>query len=597
MTVTIPQVEASTPGSLTQAADQLGVKTGVLAAQITKQQTAIENLSAGWQGTASEAAAAKAKPTLARLDRLRDAMLHAQTVMRDGGTSLTQTRSTIMNTVGQLGQQGWRVAPDGAVSVRPGSALDQYAMLSPVGAMMIRALAARNSVTVKELLAEFERSDRKVDEGLRRAVAGLDGKPLHFGPDNGSPGGKEPDPPLPLGKDPVQVRDWWNSLTPEQRKELVAKYPKELGNLNGVPVWARSVANKNVMQQDLNLVNDAAAKYHVSVDEITANPGKYGLAPSDITRHTNATQVRKGLTENSKSTGQTTFLQVYEPEAFDGQGRAAIAIGNPDEADNTAVMVPGTTSSVRDGWLSAPDAANVFKETAEADPSKKTAVVAWMGYNAPDSMADPQVGQTGNARQGGDLLASDVNALETTNLGDSHVTVIGHSYGSTTVADAAAGSGMRADDIVLVGCPGTDLAKSAADFHLPEGGHLFVGAASTDPVSLLGSPNQSHIAGTDITVGLGEDPSLDGYGSTRFKAEVPGLTDPITDHTSYFERGSESLYGIADIASGHGDLLEDHGMTADHRERLLPPVIPIPVVQPPRWDPELFRPGTDGHYH
>ena len=47
--------------------------------------------------------------------------------------------------------------------------------------------------------------------------------------------------------------------------------------------------------------------------------------------------------------------------------------------------------------------------------------------------------------------------------GATHVTVIGHSYGSTTVADAAAGSGMRANDVVLVGCPGTDLAQSADD--------------------------------------------------------------------------------------------------------------------------------------
>ena len=62
------------------------------------------------------------------------------------------------------------------------------------------------------------------------------------------------------------------------------------------------------------------------------------------------------------------------------------------------------------------------------------------------------------------------------------MTVIGHSYGSTTVADAFAGSGMHANDAVLLGCPGTDLARSAADFNL-DGGNVYVGSASTDPVS------------------------------------------------------------------------------------------------------------------
>ena len=38
------------------------------------------------------------------------------------------------------------------------------------------------------------------------------------------------------------------------------------------------------------------------------------------------------------------MLWKYEPLADNGQGRAAIAIGNPDYADNTTVIVPGTGS-------------------------------------------------------------------------------------------------------------------------------------------------------------------------------------------------------------------------------------------------------------
>lgn len=110
-----------------------------------------------------------------------------------------------------------------------------------------------------------------------------------------------------------------------------------------------------------------------------------------------------------------------------------------------------------------------------------------MGYDAPDELPNLGVGSANMARDGGQLMAADVNALNVTHDGSpSHLTVLGHSYGSTTVSDAAAGFGMRADDVVLVGCPGTDMAKSAADFHLPPDGHLYVGAASTVAVTHFG---------------------------------------------------------------------------------------------------------------
>ena len=99
-----------------------------------------------------------------------------------------------------------------------------------------------------------------------------------------------------------------------------------------------------------------------------------------------------------------------------------------------------------------------------------------------------------------------------------------------------------------------------------------------------------HIPGTDVTLGLGNDPAADGFGSTRFKAEVEGLTLPWKDHSGYLVPGSESLYSIATIASGHGDRLEDLGMTAGHRRE-----VRIPFLPPVEVDPETWRPGTGGH--
>jgi hypothetical protein len=589
--VTIPQVEASRPNELTQSGATLGQSATGLASRIDQQRATLDTLRAGWQGTASDAALAKATPTLEQMQRMHAAMTRAQSVLQDGGSRLAQNRTNILQTLGQLQQQGWQVGPDGSVSVRPGSTLDQYARLSPVNAMKLQQLAAANSTTMKSYLAAFDTADRQIGQSLRTAIAGLNGAPLKLGPGGVPLPETPPDtgPRIPEGKDPRELNKCWVSLSQAQRDQLLRDHPGELGNLDGIPVADRSTANKAVMQQDLDRVTRAADQHHVAVDQVTAHPQDYGLTPADVTRYTNATKVQQALVDNAtKAHGNPPiFLHVYEPEKFDGQGRAAIAIGNPDLADNTAVVVPGTGHSVTEGWMDSDDAANVYNETSAAERGKSTAVVAWMGYDAPDSMLDPRVAQTGLAHEGGSLLASDVNALAVTNKGDSHVTVIGHSYGSTTVADAAAGYGMHADDVVLIGSPGTDLAHSAADFHLSDGGHVYVGAASSDPVTHLGG-TQAHIPGTGVTIGLGDDPAADGFGSTRFKAEVPGLTWPWKDHSGYLVPGSESLFSISDIASGHGDALEHDGMTAPHRG---------PWALPDAFDPEILRDPTSGHYH
>lgn len=597
MTVTIPQVEASRPEALTESATELRGKAANLATQIDTQRATTDGLRKNWEGTASDAAAAKVAPTIARMQQIHDALTRTQAVLQDGGTRLAANRTNVVNTVSQLTGQGWQVSPDGSVSVRPGGPLDQYAKASTVNEMKVLQLAATNSTAVKTLLGFFDATDRQLSKDLRTAVAGLDGAPTKLGigdlPQDKLP--YDDGSQIPTGKSPEEVNKWWNSLTDQQRTQLLHDWPERLGNLNGIPVAARSEANKAVMDQDLNRPAEVAKARGVTVEEVLAHPEQYGMAGEMMNRYNNAVQVKRGLEKNAADTGAPTFLQIYEPDKFGGAGRAAIAIGNPDEAVNTAVVVPGTSHSVTEGWLSSPDAAHIYTETKNADHGKPVSVIAWMGYDAPDSLLDPQVAQTGLAHQGGALLAADVNALSSTHdpkVGSQHITAIGHSYGSTTVADAAAGYGMHIDNAVLVGCPGTDMARNANDFHLNPGGHVYVGSASTDPITTLGGMTQSHLPGTGVTVALGADPSVDGFGSTRFKAEVPGLT--FTDHSHYYDPGTESLFSIGDIASGHGDALEHDGMTAPHRMHV-PSFIPgLPSTD---FDPELYRPPTSGHEH
>lgn len=388
-------------------------------------------------------------------------------------------------------------------------------------------------------------------------------------------------PRTPALDTPVGARQFQRFLAAKARDigrvlaETLADSRRQAGLLRAsgdgysIPARVRDRANRQAMAEDIRRVEQATE----------------AISSTDMTRYDNALRVREGLAADSGDGANEVLLLSYEPDAFGGRGRAVIAIGDPDAADNTTVLVPGVHNSVRGGYLSHPDALNLYREAVRADPDRSNAIIVWMGYRAPDSLLDPAVAQPVSAREGGRALAADVNTLRATHTGPSHVTVIGHSYGSTTVADAAAGFGLRADDVVLVGCPGTDLAHSAKDFHLPAGGHVYVGAASWDPIVGFGGQPQLSVPGTATTLGLGDDPAARGYGSTRFKAEVPGLAVPMTGHGSYFSPGGESLFSIGDIASGHGNDLAAHRMTAPHRHRL------------PAFDAERLRPGSGNHRH
>jgi Hydrolase N-terminal helical domain/Alpha/beta hydrolase len=420
-----------------------------------------------------------------------------------------------------------------------------------------------------------------------------------------------PQIPPPDAK-PEDVKKWWDSLSQEQKDQLIAQHPPELGNLNGINAVVRDTVNQAVMNDDINLVENIAKQRGVSATDVLANPGMYGLSAADVTRYHNATKTRDGLNYDSGPEGpnqRPVMLWAYDPLGFNGWGKAAIAIGNPDYARNTAVIVPGTGSSVAQGWMSGQqDAINLYDQSLAADPEHHyTSVIAWMGYEAPHDFSDLRVSEPGLARAGGDLLAADVNGLWVTHnsLTPEHITVIGHSYGSTTVADAFAHSNMHANDAVLIGCPGTDLARCAVDFHL-DGGHVYVGAASTDPVSWIGEGNgipEQWLKGKlreyglpiPFDAGLGRDPAGDGYGSIRFHAEVTGSGEmDRNDHSHYYDMGSEALRSMTDIASGHSGHLATDGLLANGRRQ--PQIGPFRIPGIPAYiDPEHDRPRDTIH--
>lgn len=569
MTLSVGDIERWDPEAVREVFHAASARSGAAteAARASEQLPAFQT----WGGVAADAARDAIHRTRIDLDaHAREALAVAQAAQK-AAQDIEKVKVELRDLKDEAVNAGLDVDPaTNAVVKGPGFRGTATELANKIAAFQTR---------LNGILAEAN----GVDAELAAAINMADGTlPI---PD------AKPTPPVPPeSTKPEDVKKWWDSLTPEQQQAELRDNPEFVGNLNGIPVDARNDANLRVMRTDIENIQEAAGRHGVSAQDVLDNPFRYGCTPNDVTRYTNAVKVEQALADDHLRTGAPTFLQVYQPDRFNGQGRAAVAIGNPDKAANTTVVVPGTSHSVSEGWLSADDATNLYNEAKNADPTKATSVVAWMGYNAPDSLTDPQVAQTSLAHEGGALLAADINGLNVTHgPGSTHMTIIGHSYGSTTVADAAAGYGMHTNDVVLIGCPGTDMAKSAADFHLAPGGHVFVGAASTDPITQLGGLPQIHVPGTGVNLALGADPALDGFGSTRFKAEVPGWT--INDHSHYYQPGTESLFSMADIVSGHGDALELDGMTAPHRSDLLTD------LNVPGADPELFRAPTSGHYH
>jgi hypothetical protein len=336
------------------------------------------------------------------------------------------------------------------------------------------------------------------------------------------------------------------------------------------------------------------------LERLTAAESADDLSDEDAAILTNARAVATALAEGAEyrdpRTGEPVAVQLYlyEPAAHGGDGRAAVALGNLDTAAHVAVIVPGMGTEVARLRTSTQSA--VFTATSE-HTADGIAVMTWVGYDAPsiavsdgsddnpvDDVADWAV-EAGDlaevltiraATAGAALLASDISGLRAARPSPFHLTVIGNSYGSTTVAIAADEFVLEADDAILTGSPGAGRADDAGDLTT---GHArtWVGSASDDPVSYLGRTGGAEphdivdvltggvVVGPEI--GLGNDPAEDDFGARRFQAEWPGRDDSLPwaldGHGQYFSPCSESAGNVGAIVAGAFDAVT----VAEHRHK------------------------------
>ncbi|MEY9848777.1 hypothetical protein ABH940_005881 [Streptacidiphilus sp. BW17] len=224
--------------------------------------------------------------------------------------------------------------------------------------------------------------------------------------------------------------------------------------------------------------------------------------------------------------------------SFDGRdgGRTVEVLGDLAHARRIAVLVPGSDTNLDTYERFHADAAAL--EQAAGGDATHTAVVAWLGYQTPETVS-PAVLTVGRANQAAPQLVSFVRQLQRLEP-DARTTLACHSYGSVVCARAA--SGLHVADLVLYGSPGVGSdASTVAGLHTTA--TVWAGRSSGDWIADV--PHVRVPLGF-TTLGLGTDPVAPGFGARIFAAGSG-------THSQYLSPGSPALRSIAAIVSGTAD--------------------------------------------
>lgn len=345
---------------------------------------------------------------------------------------------------------------------------------------------------------------------------------------------------------PEAMNSWWNGLSEAEQDAVIAAYPDQLGSADGLPASARDRANRLLLESDL-------ADLEMKERDGTLAPEEWQLlANARATQQALKTADDYVVPGTDEQPGGTLWL--YDPTAFGGDGRVAIAVGDLDTADDVSIQVPGIKTEMEDAPNYAQQAANLYESARYNGDGSSVATMFWLGYDTPEGAVDWDTMTEGRAQDGGERLAAAVDGLRASRPDDrAHMSVIGHSYGSTTTSYAATDHDLAVDDIALIGSPGTGPADHASDFSVGAD-HVYDGRNSRDLVGFLG--DEGWVRKDQLfDLGLGRDPSTEDFGAHRFEAESVdrGWHVNTTDHERYFDRDSESLYNLGRIVDGHGD--------------------------------------------
>ncbi|GAA2228567.1 alpha/beta hydrolase [Streptomyces nogalater] len=381
---------------------------------------------------------------------------------------------------------------------------------------------------------------------------------------------------IPLDKSPAERKEWWDSLSDEERNEYKRAFPEYIGNSDGIPSAVRDEVNR----ENLDIL----------IGKLSSEDGEKAKTQLDALKSIQQ-QLQDNATQRLTNAGEPPMYLLGVSD--EGLGRAIVSYGNPDTSRNVSAYAPGLGTAL-DTDFTRNDLKRAHETAVGArkyDPS--SASIVWLGYDAPQLSApgdlptlasDTDVTSADKAKNGAPAYNSFMAGLAATNdHKDPHLVAIGHSYGSRLVGAATQEPGgiPGADDIILLGSPGTGVDR-AEELGVGKD-HVFVGAAENDPVSHLpskkeaiagtmgffgGGPAGAHLIGDladqgDDDLWFGKDPASETFGARRF--EVADGPRPLIDgqgptpaHSNYFnpEKDPQSAANIAALVADRPELVK-----------------------------------------
>ncbi|MFG2528915.1 alpha/beta hydrolase [Streptomyces sp. NPDC048516] len=472
-----------------------------------------------WQGEAAKTALDTMEKHESQLALATQQAMLIQTTLGTAAQELTAARSDLRRAVRAAEDDGFEVTDDGVINPPAGGPSQYGGSLDGHRDAMNRALKRAQDANDRAV-ADLGRLESKVltSPGGRQDTA-MDANEV-----SRHAGVRVSD--IPLNDLEGENSRWWAGLSDEKKELYLAAYPGIIGAMSGLPSDVRDEANRTVLDQKLEELNSKNPR-----ESLETEGNAY------LKRRRNLLALRDALDEaDGGPERKQPYLLMLDPE---DDGKAAVALGNPDRADHTAVLVPGTDTTLgsAQGQLSRIDRLH-DAATREAAPNERVSTVWWLGYDAPEWEGGKKwdnggVSTEDRANEGAPDLRRFVGGLRESHHGSpTHMTVIGHSYGSTTVGVAASGDGgLGADDIVGVGSPG---------MHVNEAGDLNI-----DPDHVwIGNSRNDEIVDDFSDFNLGDNPAEKPFGGNNF------YVDPKGGHSDYWNDDSKALENQGRIIAG-----------------------------------------------
>ncbi|WP_029900613.1 alpha/beta hydrolase [Nocardia brasiliensis] len=309
-------------------------------------------------------------------------------------------------------------------------------------------------------------------------------------------------PAPPENGTPQQNKEYWDAMDERQRREVIDRHPEWIGNRDGIPSMARHEANVNRIDderarltQDRDALKDQlkdapdGARYPNAPDPYAAEKTKLAEVEAKLTDLDSIEKILKEHPLDPANPDKGARLMLLDVQSGD-KGMAAVAVGDPDNADHVSVTVPGVSTTVQslDGMTREAEAVQREAEKQlrlAGRPDERVASIAWLGYEPPLDLG-LEAARSARAEDGAPELAQFFEGLDVASTRpDPHLTALGHSYGSYTTALALQDHGRTQpiDDAVFYGSPGIN-ANDEPDLGLAQG-HGYVMRAPDDPISLV----------------------------------------------------------------------------------------------------------------